>query len=155
MIFRKPIYIITGVKIAKGARAKTQTSRKAGAMLGVQVDGTIWSGGTVPIGGGPQVETESSHRKAASWETSQEFVLGYRLSKVHVDHKGAVKTEDEYRKGALLGYEPKVNEAQDYTIVAVETSHPETADGFDIVGASEDGSTISYAIPSMIGGGSA
>jgi hypothetical protein len=41
MIFRKPIYIITGVKIAKGTRAVSRTSREGVAMLGVQVDGTM------------------------------------------------------------------------------------------------------------------
>ncbi|KAL1596527.1 hypothetical protein SLS60_009174 [Paraconiothyrium brasiliense] len=146
-IFRKPIYIITGVKIAKGVRAKSQASTSAGVMLGVQVDGTVLSGGAIPIGGGPSMETESSQGTTVSWETSQEFVLAYRLSKVRVDRTGAVKTEEEYRKGALLEHNPEIVDLPTYTIAGTELSSPEVGEGYETVVVIEGDSNVTYAIP--------
>ena len=56
--FRKPLFLITGLKIVTGndSSAESKTTRGGGADVSATVDGTIWSAGAVPLGGGPKVE---------------------------------------------------------------------------------------------------
>ncbi|KAJ4003172.1 hypothetical protein NW752_011654 [Fusarium irregulare] len=100
--FRKPIYIITGVKVVTGAEANTFKSRTKGGNVAVEVDGTVWSGGSVPIGGGPGIESKTTESQGTKWEGSGDFVFAFRVSKVVVKKSGEIN-EKEFRDGALLG----------------------------------------------------
>ncbi len=46
--------------------------------MGVEVDGTVWSGGTGLVGGRPEVSATTSRKQGTSWEESSDFVLAYR-----------------------------------------------------------------------------
>ncbi|KAF8866266.1 hypothetical protein BDZ45DRAFT_640399 [Acephala macrosclerotiorum] len=106
--YRKPIYIITGLKVVIGAKAESHKSRSLGGKLGVEVDGTIWSGGTVPVGGGPEIELKNKRKEGTSWEGSSDFVFAFRVRKVRVEKKtGTVKYDDDKTDGAMLGDEIK------------------------------------------------
>ncbi|KAL5384445.1 hypothetical protein DPSP01_005244 [Paraphaeosphaeria sporulosa] len=99
-------------------------------MLGLQVDGMILSVEAVPIRVGPRIATGTSSRTAVSWATSNKTVLAYRLSKVHVGRAGAVKPEEEYRKGALFDRETSSTEDPYYAIAGNVVSSPEFEDWF-------------------------
>ncbi|KAJ5747484.1 uncharacterized protein N7511_009180 [Penicillium nucicola] len=103
--YRKPLYIITGLKIVRGAKtAVTRRERGVGAQLGVEVDGTIWSGGTVPLGGGPELDIGRSKSQEVSWKESGDFVLAYRVRKIKVNKRtNGVTRDEDYIKGAMLG----------------------------------------------------
>jgi len=103
--YRKPIYIITGLKIVTGAKAKSHKSHALGGTLGVELNGTIWGGGTVPIGGGSEVEGKKERKEGTSWDASSDFVFAFRVRKIGVKKTGAVKKDEDYRTGAMLGNE--------------------------------------------------
>lgn len=110
--YRKPVYIITGTKVVKGAQANTLKSHSRGAALDISVDGTVWSGGAVPIGGGPGVKGKVAGKAGTKWEGSSDFVFAFRVSRVHVAKDTAqVSREEDYRKAAMMD---KANEALEH-----------------------------------------
>ncbi|KAF6812643.1 hypothetical protein CSOJ01_05062 [Colletotrichum sojae] len=121
--YRKPVYIITGVKIVTGAKANSTKSRSVGGNLAVEVDGTLLSGGAVPIGGGPGIEGKVGKKAGTSWEGSSDFVFAYRVSKV-------------FRKEVKL---------QELAVLKIEEPAAE-AEGFDAEQLLEDGDVVFCAI---------
>ncbi|GJC82941.1 hypothetical protein ColLi_05779 [Colletotrichum liriopes] len=145
--YRKPVYIITGVKIVNGAEANTLQSRNIGGTLAVEVDGALLSGGAVPIGGGPGVEGRVGDKAGTSWDGSGDFVFAFRVSKVFVGEKtGHVVSEEEYRKGAMLGDETKDVRAPTLSVLKVEEPGAE-AEGFDVEELMDDEDVVLCAIP--------
>ncbi|KAI1334570.1 hypothetical protein F5Y15DRAFT_289116 [Xylariaceae sp. FL0016] len=99
--YRKPIYIITGIKIARGAAARTTQKRGVDGSASVELDATAWTG--VPVGAGPGIGTSKSKSQSTAWEGSSDFVFAFRVRKILVDRKtGAVKKEEDYKRGAML-----------------------------------------------------
>ena len=96
--FKKPIYMITGIKIARGADVALAKSKEAGAHVRAGVDGT--PAGT-PVAAGPEVTISSKDSEKTSYGGSSDFVFAYRLRKIFYE-KGQVR-DDEYNKGALYG----------------------------------------------------
>ncbi|KAJ5494664.1 hypothetical protein N7463_010751 [Penicillium fimorum] len=103
--YRKPLYVITGIKVVMGAKmGKSETVSKTSGNLGISVDGTVCSGGVVPIGGGPGIEGTRSRKMGLEWEDGGDFVLAFRVKRFKVGRKNLdVTREDDYRKGAMLG----------------------------------------------------
>ncbi|KAH7198905.1 uncharacterized protein B0J16DRAFT_331335 [Fusarium flagelliforme] len=112
--YRKPVYIITGVKVVTGAEVNTSKSGTIGGDITVEVDGTVWTGGSVPIGGGSGIEGKTAKSQGTKWEGSGDFVFAFRVSKVVVKKSGEVN-EEEYRKGAILNSGREVKQA-DFTL---------------------------------------
>ncbi|KAI1658709.1 hypothetical protein F4813DRAFT_388475 [Daldinia decipiens] len=101
--YRKPIYIITGIKTVTGAKAKSFKSRGIGGSLSTEVDGTVWSGGALPISSGPTTEVNHGRNTDMSWEGSSDFVFAFRVRKVLVEKKtGVVSKDEDYKRGAML-----------------------------------------------------
>lgn len=101
--YRKPVYIITGVKTVYGAKAKSYKSRGHVSKLGGSIDGTVWSGGASPVSVDPGVEGKRETKSSTTWEGSSDFVFAFRVRKVHVNKKTQVPDEKhDYKKGALL-----------------------------------------------------
>jgi hypothetical protein len=97
--FRKPVYMITALKVVRGARAKSALSRSLGAELKVGLDGT-WTG--APAKFGPEVRVEWNDEESGSFDGSSDFVFAFRLRKVVV-HRSGETTHVEYTKGAMHG----------------------------------------------------
>ncbi|ETS87208.1 hypothetical protein PFICI_01036 [Pestalotiopsis fici W106-1] len=101
--YRKPVYIITGIKTVYGARAKSYKHKQHGGEVGIAVDGTIWSGGTAPLSVEPGVGGKRVTTTETTWEGSSDFVFAFRVHKIHVNRKTqAVDESHDYTKGALL-----------------------------------------------------
>ena len=94
--FKKSIYMITGVKIARGADVEQARSKEAGTHLKVGVDGTTAGS---PVAAGPEVTISSSKTETTSSKGSSDFVFAYRLREIYYS-KGKVKHR-EHNKGAL------------------------------------------------------
>ena len=94
--FRKSIYIVTGVKIARGADVEQARSKEAGTHLKAGVDGTATA---APVAAGPEVTISSSKSETTSSKGSSDFVFAYRLREIYYS-KGKVKHR-EHNKGAL------------------------------------------------------
>ncbi|KAF6838215.1 hypothetical protein CPLU01_02576 [Colletotrichum plurivorum] len=121
--YRKPVYIITGVKIVTGAKANTTKSR------------------------GPGIEGKVGKKVGTSWEGSSDFVFAYRVSKVFVSEDADKSpTEEEYRKGAMLGDERKEVKLPGLAVLKIEEPAAE-AEGFDAEKLLEDDAVVFCAIP--------
>lgn len=144
--YHKPVYVITGVKIVSGAQGATTTSRLVDGMVGAQVDGTILSGGMVPVAGGPEFRRGKATKSAVSWKGSTDFVFAYKVSEVHVSKSGEVKREREYTKGALYEDGPGEHKVEPLIASVVEGPSAETQDGFDVEVVEEDDEVITYGI---------
>ncbi|KAH7165315.1 hypothetical protein EDB81DRAFT_710785 [Dactylonectria macrodidyma] len=104
--YRKPLYIITGLKVVHGARADTFKSRATGGLLAAKSDMSSWSGGTIPIQSSLKVEGKVGNKSKTTWEGSSNFVFAFRVRKIRVSKKtGTVKSDEDYKKGAFFGKE--------------------------------------------------
>jgi hypothetical protein len=149
--YRKPVYVITGLKTVTGASAKSLRARVVGGGLGAAIDGTVLSGGSVPVGGGPQIAWKQDTKGVTSWEGSSDFVFAFRLQKVLVERKtGAVKKGEDYKSGAMLEHEVERIDVPELCIVTKEAPDAE-AEGF-LKELLNDGDTIvACAIPNLEG----
>ncbi|KAF4626073.1 hypothetical protein G7Y89_g12088 [Cudoniella acicularis] len=147
--YRKPLYIITGIKTVTGAKAKSLKSCGVGANLGIELDGTVWSGGTMSIGGGPTIEGKTENKAGTTWEGSSDFVFAFRVRKVRVEQKtGTVNDDDDYTAGALLGNEVKKKGVPDLSISAEEDPKAED-EGFEEEELMEGDAVIFCAVPKV------
>lgn len=90
---------------------KSETAKGASANLGVSVDGTVFSGGAVPISAGPGIEGTRSRKMDLQWENGGDFVLAFRVKRFKVGRKNVDVTKmDDYRKGAMLGADAEEKE---------------------------------------------
>lgn len=93
---RKPLYMITGIKMVRGASAKTarRTSRKAGLKLGLNAAST-----GAPISFGPEIGLDWAQNELASFDGSSDFVFAFQVRKIILERKGLAS--DIYSKGAM------------------------------------------------------
>jgi hypothetical protein len=150
--YRKPLYVITGIKTVTGAKTgDTQRTRGSGGNLAVEVDGTLWSGGTVPVGGGPEAEVSITQNTGQKWEGSGDFVLAFRVRRVMVSPKTNEVTQDEdYTRGAMLGDEVKGKEENKLVIVGEEDVQVSNAVGeWETVTVMEGEEIVAVGVPNL------
>lgn len=117
--YRKPIYIITGLKVVKGAQAKTIHSRTTSTEVSAEADSATFMGLSV-LSGGPMVGQEKGDSKSMKWEGS-DFVFAFRVRKVRVGKKsGSVQSEKDYTKGAMLERDVEVMKSPELEILGDE-----------------------------------
>lgn len=95
---KRPVYIITGLKVVRGGKLKSSKTRGHGGTLSVGLDGTALA---VPVDVGPELEVQREKGHKVSWSTSDDFVFAYRLSRLKLKRKTEEMEEEEYNKGAL------------------------------------------------------
>jgi hypothetical protein len=100
--FRKPVFIITGVKVATGARSRTFESHGNGQSVNVGIDGTPWG---APVEFGPNVVHQTMSTDNVSWNDREPYVFAYRLHKILVSASTSEISMELYDKGALYGVE--------------------------------------------------
>ncbi|KAK1975648.1 hypothetical protein LZ30DRAFT_605178 [Colletotrichum cereale] len=114
--YQKPVYIITGLKVVSGAKAKSSRSRAAGAEFQPAVDLTAIGGASVGIG--PGVETRREDRKDVAWEGCNDFVFAFRVRKIMVEKRTErVRKNEDYKKGALLDGALKAQDESELKLV--------------------------------------
>lgn len=118
--YRKPVYIITGLKTATGAAVKTNKRSASASKAGIEVE-IPGSGGVLPWGTQPEISTKQEAKDKMSWEDHSDFVFAYRVSKVWVK-KGSIQEQD-FTKGAMFEREEKT-----VINVALEIAKVEEAD---------------------------
>lgn len=70
---RKPLYMITGLKIARGASVTKKALKERGIHAQVTVDFTALGG--APVNVGPKLDEETSVSNQSTFEKSDDFVL--------------------------------------------------------------------------------
>ena len=105
-----------------GAKAKAARTRAVGGNVGIEVDGTVWSSGAVPVSGGPEIEVRSGAKEGIAWEESSDFVFAFQAVRVKVKKKtGEVKEAMKYSKGAMLDSGSEVKETNTEAPFCVDT----------------------------------
>ncbi|KAL6400132.1 hypothetical protein AUP68_15825 [Ilyonectria robusta] len=89
--YRKPVYIVTGLKTVYGSKAKSHTSQPHGGNASVAFEGTGWSGGAVPLG----VEGRHETTRGTSWQDSSDFAFAFRARKFHEESTADDECYDE------------------------------------------------------------
>jgi hypothetical protein len=150
---RKPVYIITGLKIARGAKAKSSQTRGHGGALSIGLDGTALA---APVEVGPEFELQREKKTGVEWGSSDDFVFAYRISRLKLKKGKETAEEEEYRKGALYGLPMdrksntvemitstfELDDLDDEDAVAAEFDDEEVADVED-----EDGEKVAVIMP--------
>ncbi len=119
----KPVYMVTGLKIARGPSVKLQGSgKKEGkAQAGVQ------PGGVAPVALGPkaQYSTDGGHEEA--WEDSDDFIYGIRVVKLAYkrtwfarNEKGELERTEHNEGAKLVGADGPDEEETDNDIVTID-----------------------------------
>lgn len=119
--YRKPVYIITGLKTVTGAAVKT--NKRTASANAVGIEAAVPGGdGIIPWTTNPEIATKQGAKDRMSWEDHSDFVFAYRVSKVWAK-RGSILEED-YTKGAMFGREEKavVNIAPE--VAKVEEADP-------------------------------
>ena len=97
--FKANVYMIIGIKIARGASVTSTKLREKGLHVQFGVDATPMG---VPLSIGPNVEVEGGPRESTAFESAEGFVFAYRLREVFYSRKQGLVIR-EYNKGAIFG----------------------------------------------------
>jgi hypothetical protein len=98
---KKPVYMVTGVKIARGASVTGKTVKEYEGLLKVGLDATMLT--AVPISAGPQIETSSTKEREVKFDNGSDYVFAYRVVKIKLSMDGKVKGHEDFIKGAFFG----------------------------------------------------
>lgn len=95
--YRKSIYMITGVKVARGATVALQKRWEVGGHVRVGAD-AMFTG--VPLTTGPQIGVAGGRGDHVSFKGGSDFVFAYRLREIYYE-RGLRMRDRQYTKGAL------------------------------------------------------
>lgn len=139
--FKDPVYMVTGVKIARGAQLQTgkQMSRSLESSVGVDTTGI-----SVPVAVGPQLELGSGRSQVTSFTDSSDFVFAYRLNKVIYSKNAESVLHQRYTKGAMLGGSFVDAEDGKNALIVDGLEEEETAQHF------KDGNTAAEDVPDSL-----
>ena len=138
--YRKPVYIITGLKTARGTQGKTLSTRSVGTSVKAKADGLLLAR---PVTARRPVSGDEIGSRSIDWESRSDWVFAFRVRKVLVKKKtGEVKSDEDYIKGAMLdkGNDPGTNELElevvfddEVDVVGEGLEYEELLDGEELV----------------------
>ncbi|KAF4633529.1 hypothetical protein G7Y89_g4593 [Cudoniella acicularis] len=141
--FKKPVYMITGLKIARGFKVTTKSSKSNDGDLKLGVDTTALG---IPIQVGPDVKVVRTKRVNASFKESTDCVFAYRVVRIRsMRAEGQFEVEDR-DKGALLHGKNREEEQERGREVFEEDW--EVAEGVDVSGEEGLGSDLEEKVVS-------
>ncbi|KFY29999.1 hypothetical protein V494_08333 [Pseudogymnoascus sp. VKM F-4513 (FW-928)] len=133
--FRKRLYMVTGVRIARGAKLSQQTSKATGGGVKGGVDFTL--SGMVPVSVGAAKGWESTKSTGYSFDAATDFIYAYRLCEIHYGKDVFVKP---FNKGDTFGVDSSEDEGssedEDDTD---EQQHRILIEGIDVSDYTESG----------------
>ncbi len=124
--FRDSLYMITGIKIAKGAEVVIQKVRGKGGNLHFGLDMTPFG---APVKVGPDIEENFKIGELTKESHQEEFVWAYRLREVRYKRKQAYD-QKEYIKGDLMGKGQKEGKGREERIKEAEAEAEAELIGF-------------------------
>lgn len=98
--WRKPLYLITGIKIARGASASTETRTETSTHAELKFDGTM---AAVPINVGPETDYDLTEARGVSYGGSTDYIFAYRLTRIKPNRWGEGSENQRFVKGAVFG----------------------------------------------------
>lgn len=106
--FRDNLYMITGIKIARGADVAIEKIRSRGGNLHFGIDATPAG---VPLKVGPDITVSKGSSQGLTERHTNDFVFAYRLREIAYVRK-EVREQKEYVKGDLMGTDGKEREEE-------------------------------------------
>ncbi|KAI6089779.1 hypothetical protein F4821DRAFT_52744 [Hypoxylon rubiginosum] len=98
--WRVPVYLITGIKIARGASVSTESSTDRSAKAEVKMDATS---ADVPVEVGPEASWESKKKSGTSYGGSTDYIFAYQLMEMRPKKGGKPSSNKTHVKGAVFG----------------------------------------------------
>lgn len=114
--------------------------------MSATVDGTVWSGGAVPLGGGPTVEVHQKEKKGVRWGDGGDFVLAFRVKRFKVSKRGI--KEVDFTRGSVL--ENRAKDEKEHVLLVEEEEEFEIDDenpDWEGVRVSEGDEDVVVAVP--------
>jgi hypothetical protein len=130
-VLKKAVYMVTGVKIARGPQAMlTQAKHEVAGEGKLTLDATAATG--VPVQGGPQLSLARKKEDLEWFGSSSDFVFAYRLRKIFVTWSSRIDSK-ELTGGDLQGYgdndiHDSDEEEQDEVIEYIQTARLDRCD---------------------------
>lgn len=106
--YRKRLYMITGVRIARGARLSRKATKTRGGNAKIMVDLATVS--VVPVKVGPDINVTRENEESYSFEETSDFVYAYRVCEVHYGRDVHTKA---FNKGDTFKEEDNVLDSED------------------------------------------
>jgi hypothetical protein len=136
--YRKPVYLITGLKVARGIRARSRESRGTEGHAAADAAPAMAMGAPRTIGG--EIGGSSRQLVADRFEGSTDIVIGYRLRKIICDSNMEIE-HDEETSGTILGIEddiPRGLRSYKVKTIAGEDAVADESDVMEMVLAVDD-----------------
>ena len=154
--YKKRIYMITGVKIARGADVAVERYRELTGHVHGGIDGTA---GGVPVSGGAEAKFRVHEKDNVTFHGSSDFVFAYRLREIYYE-KGIKLRDKEFIKGALYDLDKPDKSEEEKRLLREEflrigrcAEENETADKLGLNGVSalddEDGERCGCVVPNL------
>ncbi|RSL41150.1 hypothetical protein CEP54_015906 [Fusarium duplospermum] len=96
--WKKPVYLITGIKIARGASVSTENSTGRWYQAELKVDATSVG---VPVDVGPSGSWDSRNKRSISYGASTDYIFAYQITMVMPNKGGGGSTNQPYLKDAV------------------------------------------------------
>ncbi|MCJ1443063.1 MAG: hypothetical protein MMC23_003560 [Stictis urceolatum] len=127
--FKRPVYMITGLKMVHGAKVGEKNSKGHGGNAKIGADLTATG---APVTVGPDVEYSVEKGQEVSFDGGSDFVFAYRLTRIKYKRKNLVS--EEYTKAALFSSDESQSapEVQNSQVVIEGLVEPE---GNELLGA--------------------
>ncbi|KAI1739867.1 hypothetical protein F4680DRAFT_420339 [Xylaria scruposa] len=106
---RKPVFLITGIKIARGSRVSTESSSGRSVHAEAKVNAADVG---VPVEVGPEAGWESKKKKGVSYDGSTDYIFAYQLLRMKPKKGGKKVVNESYVKGAVFGKEEEGNNVE-------------------------------------------
>ncbi|KAI1453626.1 hypothetical protein F4805DRAFT_442881 [Annulohypoxylon moriforme] len=107
--WRKPVYLITGIKIARGASVSTESNTERSVQAELKADAT---GAGVPVEVGPEASWESKNKRGISYGGSTDYIFAYQLTSMKPKKGGREFASKDYVKGAVFGKGEEDNDVE-------------------------------------------
>jgi hypothetical protein len=129
--FRKPVYVVTGVKVAYGGR----TSRSNAKALGGE--GSIGLNPAFPgLQLGPKAGLSQKIEESEDVGEAVDFVYAFRLNKVHYSRRKERFVQEKFTKGAVFSQEAALDEDIPLQLEKAEIDDDES--GVELLGLEEE-----------------
>lgn len=107
----KSAYMVTGVKVARGASFARKKTRGIGAEGEMMLDPTILAG--APFQVGPKGSIEKEMKEEETFKDCSDFVFAYRVRKIFVQWRSKQPDSKEVSGGDLAGADDEVDSDED------------------------------------------
>ncbi|KAL8296210.1 hypothetical protein RB601_003594 [Gaeumannomyces tritici] len=104
--FRRHLYMVTAVKVVRGARVETRTAREGGVEFKLGLDRTMLG---APVNLGPEVRVARGREESGAFDAAGEFVFAFQLRKIVARRgTGEVVRTEPFTSGAMYDDEGRV-----------------------------------------------